>query len=241
VLGDPEAVRHFMLNAAQRLKFAFQKRTGYYELDPAALPPEIRDRLGWRKPVKVVFVSPPPKDIDGAVILGRNHPLVAFLSDRVLGRAFLPQSEQDYSRSGAAYTGAVTGRTVIALLRVRYRLQRRAQSEQFAEEVVTVAAKTETGSLVWCSPNDAATFTLLDSAQPAGNISPQEKEQRISRAMEEMGASTNQLKAIADSRAAELESTYDRLKGTIGGGKVKVTAYAPDLLGLYVLLPGGNA
>lgn len=60
VLGDPEAVRHFMVNAAQRLKFSLQKHDSYYELDPAALPAEIRDRLGWRKPVKVVFVSPPP-------------------------------------------------------------------------------------------------------------------------------------------------------------------------------------
>jgi hypothetical protein len=77
-----------------------------YELDPKALPVEIRDRLGWRKSVKVVSVSPPPKDLDGAVVLGRNHPLVAFLSDRILGRAFLPQTEQDHSRCGAAYTSA---------------------------------------------------------------------------------------------------------------------------------------
>jgi hypothetical protein len=81
----------------------------------------------------------------------------------------------------------------------------------------------------------------LESAQPAGNISPQEKEQRIARALDELGASTDQLKAIADARAAELENTYDRLKGTLGGGKVRVSAYPPDLLGVYVLLPGGNA
>jgi superfamily II DNA/RNA helicase len=46
VLGDPEAVRHFMLNAAQRLNFSMRKHDGYYELDPAGLPLEIRERLG---------------------------------------------------------------------------------------------------------------------------------------------------------------------------------------------------
>ena len=241
VLGDPEAVRHFMLNAAQRLKFSLRKRDSHYELEPAALPTEIRDRLGWHKPVKVVFVSPPPKDVEGAIVLGRNHPLVAFLSDRILGRAFLPQTEQDYSRCGAAYTSAVKTRTVVALLRVRYRLQRRAKAEQFAEEVVALTSQAAGGMLVWSPPNDAATLLLLDSAQPAANISPQEKQQRIARALDELSASRAQLKAIADARASELEATYDRLKGTIGGGKVKVSAYPPDLLGVYVLLPGGKA
>lgn len=241
VLGDPEAVRHFMVNAAQRLKFSIQKRTGYYELDPAGLPSEIRDRLGWRKPVKAVFVSPPPKNIEGAVVLGRNHPLIAFLSDRILGRAFLPQTDQDYSRCGAAYTSAVKVRTVIALLRVRYKLQRRAQTEQFAEEVITVASRAAGSSLAWTAPNDPAMLSLLKSATPAGNISPQEKQQRIDRALDEMLTGASQLQAIADARATELEATYDRLKGTIGGGQVGVSAYPPDLLGVYVLLPGGNA
>ncbi|MGE5113700.1 MAG: hypothetical protein ACM3JB_22785, partial [Acidobacteriaceae bacterium] len=217
-----------------------RKRDSHYELDPTALPAEIRERLGWNKPVKAVFVSPPPKDVEGAVVLGRNHPLVAFLSDRILGRAFLPQTEQDFSRCGAAYTSAVKTRTVIALLRVRYRLQRRGKSEQFAEEVIAIASRAEGSGLLWGSPNDTATLGLLDSAQPAGNISPQEKQQRIAKAVDEISANSAQLKAIANGSASELEATYDRLKGTIGGGKVKVSAYPPDVLGVYVLLPGGN-
>jgi hypothetical protein len=107
-----------MLDASQRLKFALEKRDRYYLLDPIGLPPEIRERLGWKKPVKVVFISPPPEDVENAVVLGRNHPLVAFLADRILGRAFLPTSAQDFARCGAAYTNAVKVRTVLALLRV---------------------------------------------------------------------------------------------------------------------------
>lgn len=93
----------------------------------------------------------------------------------------------------------------------------------------------------WGTPNETATLGLLDAAQPAANISPQEKQQRIAKALDELSASSSQLKAIADARASELEATYDRLKGAIGGGKVKASPYAPDLLGVYVLLPGGNA
>jgi len=241
VLGDPEAVRHFMLDAAQRLKFSLEKRDRYYLLDPTGLPPEIRERLGWKKPVKTVFSNPPPEDIENAVVLGRNHPLVAFLADRILGRAFLPTSEQDFARCGAAYTNAVKVRTVLALLRVRYKLTRRGQSDQFAEEVVAVAYDTPGGKIAWKPTNDPGVTALLENATAAGNISPQEKQQRIQQALDELRSGQSGLDAVADGRAAELEATYERLKPTMGGGKVAVIPYPPDLLGVYVLLPGGRA
>ena len=240
VLGDPEAVRHFMLDAAQRLKFSMEKRDHYYLLDPSGLPLEIRERLGWKKAVKVVFVSPPPEGVENAIVLGRNHTLVAFLAERIFGRAFLPTSEQDFARCGAAYTGAVSARTVLALLRVRYRLIRRGQSDQFAEEVVTAAYETPAGKIEWKITDSTAT-TLLEEATAIGNISPQEKQQRIDRALEELSSDQAALDSIAGQRAAELEATYERLKPTMGGGKVTVTPYPPDLLGVYVLLPGGKA
>jgi hypothetical protein len=240
VLGDPEAVRHFMLDAAQRLKFSMEKRDHYYLLDPIGLPLEIRERLGWKKAVKVVFVSPPPEDVENAVVLGRNHSLVAFLAERIFGRAFLPTSEQDFARCGAAYTGAVRARTVLALLRVRYRLTRRGQSDQFAEEVVTAAYETPAGRIEWKVTDSTAT-TLLEQATAIGNISPQEKQQRIDRTLEEFSSDQAALDSIANQRASELEATYERLKPTMGGGKVTVTPYPPDLLGVYVLLPGGKA
>jgi len=241
VLGDPEAVRHFMLDAAQRLKFSMERRDRYYLLDPSGLPPEIRERLAWKKPVKVVFISPPPEEVENAVVLGRNHPLVAFLAERILGRAFLPTSAQDFARCGAAYTNAVKARTVLALLRIRYKLARRGQSDQFAEEVVTAAYETPAGNIEWNLTGDSDSSTLLELATASGNISPQEKGQRIERALEELRSDQAGLELIANRRAAELEANYERLKPTMGGGKVTVKPYPPDLLGVYVLLPGGNA
>jgi superfamily II DNA or RNA helicase len=241
VLGDPDAVRDFMLDASQRLKFSLEKRDLYYLLDPAGLPQEIRERLGWKKPVKVVFTSPPPDDIENAVVLGRNHLLVAFLADRILGRAFLPLPSSDFARCGAAYTNAVKTRTVLGLLRMRYRLARRNQPEQFAEEVLTVAYDTPAGKINWHPANDDVMTDLLEKVIATSNISPQEKQQRVLRALEELQEDPAVLDNIAKSRAAELEATYERLKPTMGGGKVSVTPYPPDLLGVYVLLPGGNA
>jgi hypothetical protein len=130
---------------------------------------------------------------------------------------------------------------VLALLRVRYVLSRKGRQEQFAEEVVTVAYEAVGGKISWKPTNDVSVLALLESVTPAGNITPQEKDDRISRALEELRNDKGSLRSIAEARAADLEATYSRLKKTLGDVRVKVTAYEPDLLGVYVLLPGGNA
>lgn len=241
VLGDPQAVRRFVLDAAQRFGISVSARAKYWLLDPTKLPEELKLKLGWQKSVKIVFDSPPPQDVDSAVVLGRNHPFVAYLSELVLGRALGPQDGQESYRCGAAYTNAVKTRTVILLLRVRYLLGRRNQPDQFAEEIVTVGYRAEAGKLVWLPPNDKDTLRLLEEAEAVGNITGQEKQQRIAAALGEVSANRAELQRIADARAKELEAAHDRLKQQIGGAKVKATPHAPDILGIYVFLPGGKA
>jgi superfamily II DNA or RNA helicase len=240
VLGDPDAVQRFVLDAAQRFSIPITARTKYWVVDPAKLPDELKFKLGWQKPVKVVFNSPPPQDVENAVVLGRNHPLVAYLSDMILGRALSPQNDKESYRCGATYTNSVTARTVVLLLRVRYLLGRRNQPDQFAEEVVTIGYRAESGKLVWRPANDKEVLRLLEEAEAAGNITDQEKSQRIASALDEVNAKRSELQHIADGRSAELEAAHDRLKQQIGGAKVKAKAHPPDILGVYVFLPGGN-
>ena len=241
VLGDPNAVRSFVLDAGQRLGLRLTDRGRYFSLDPESVRLELRQKLAWNKPVKVVFDSPPPQDLDDALVLGRNHPLVAHLSDQILGRALQRQGQFEGYRCGAAYTNAVKSRTVILLLRVRYILSRRGRADQFAEELVTTGYDSGTAEPHWFAPNQQEVLALLETAEPAGNITSQEKEQRLQLALNETRASDTKLLEIAEQRATELETAYDRLKQQIGGATVKAEAHAPDILGLYVLLPGGQA
>jgi superfamily II DNA or RNA helicase len=243
VLGDPQAVRRFVLDACQRLGIGIADHGRYHVLETAKLPGELRQRLNWAKweKVRVVFDSPPPHDVENALVLGRNHPLVAYLSDQILGMAFRPKKPEDNFRCGAAYTSAVKSRTVIMLLRVRYTLSRRGQTDQFAEEVVTTGYRSVGGQFTWFPPNDPQVLELLESPEPAGNITPAEKEQRVQRALEEVQANRVRLKEVANTRARELELAHERLKQQIGGSKVKATPHDPDLLGIHVLLPGGKS
>ncbi len=247
VLGDADAVRRFLLNVcdrfkSDRLKFTFEDRGRYFALEAPNWPDEIQRTLGRKRPAKVVFSSPPPQDLDNAIVLERNHPAVSFLADGVLSKAFSPKTDSEFrvvARCGATYTNAVDRRTLILLLRVRYRLSRRGMADQFAEEVLTVGLRSEGTILMRVSDPEA--LGLLETAAPAAPISPQEQRERIQVALEEVKAARADLQRIAQERAGELEASYERLKQQIGGKKVTASAELPDVLGLYVLLPGGKA
>jgi hypothetical protein len=240
--GDPAAVRKFLINASQRLDFAIKARNGHFVIDPSNLKPELRERLRWKKPVNAVFDSPPPKGMEDAEVIVRNHPLVVALAEKILGGAFSTKSDGKFARSGAAFTDTIQTRTVVLLARIRYCLStRRKQTQLCAEEIVTLAFHREGDKLAWSAPNDTNTLMLLEEVVPKGSISQQERVQQVRWAAECIEQATNELSAIADARAVELAASHERLRQQTGGTKVEVRAHhPPDVLGIYVLLPGGG-
>jgi superfamily II DNA or RNA helicase len=125
VLGDPSAVRNFLVESAPRVGFTLTPRNTHFVLDPSKPLSEVTSRLGWKKPPEVVFEGPPPQGLEDAVVLIRNHPFVLALSEKVFGEAFKPHPDQKFARCGAAFTDAVKARTAVALLRIRYRVTTR--------------------------------------------------------------------------------------------------------------------
>jgi ERCC4-related helicase len=243
VLGDPTAVRNFLTDAAPRLGFGLTPRNSHFVLDPSKPFADIATRLGWKKSPDVIFDSPPPTGLEDAVVLIRNHPFVVALSERVVGEAFKPQPNEKFARCGAAYTDDVKIRTVIVLLRIRYRLTtRRLKLDQFAEEVVTTAFSRSDKGLDWLPTNDKATLALLETIAPKGQITQKERVEQVSWALQVLEGAKSDLERIADHRASKAEAAYARLREiTQTGSQITVTPAlnSPDILGLYVLLPGG--
>jgi hypothetical protein len=135
----------------------------------------------------------------------------------------------------------VQTRTAVFLLRIRYRLStRRQESEQFAEEILSLGFRSRTGEPEWLPVNDKTTLDLLEEISPKGNISQQERVEQVDWALGQIHSAKDKLLAIAETRAKELEATYARLRAQIGGAQLKVTPHEPDLLAVYVLLPGGG-
>ena len=243
VLGDPTAVRSFLVEAAPRVGFTLTPRNSHFVLDSGKPLSEVAARLGWKKPPEVVFDGPPPQGLEDAVVLIRNHPFVVALSEKVFGEAFKPQPDQKFARCGAAFTDAVKTRTAVALLRIRYRLTtHRHKMDQFAEEVVTTGFSRSDKGLVWLLTNDKATLALLENVVPKGQITQQERIEQVSWALQTMESAKSDLERISHERAKESEAAYSRLREQIGGSQITVTPAlnSPDILGLYVLLPGGG-
>jgi superfamily II DNA or RNA helicase len=241
VLGDPAAVRTFLVDAAPRVGFALTPRNAHFVLDPGKPLADVANRLGWKKSPDVLFDGPPPEQLKDAVVLIRNHPFVVALSERVFGEAFKPEPDHMFARCGAAYTDAVKTRAAIVLLRIRYRLTtRRHKIDQFAEEVVTTGFTRGEKGLAWLPCNDKATLSLLEGVVPKGQISQQERMEQVTWALQMIGGARTDLDRINNERAKEAEAAYDRLCEQIGGSQITVTPHDPDILGVYVLLPGGG-
>ena len=208
VLGDPAAVREFVLAAAQRLQLPIHpdRRPGVFRVSvsPEAtrtVPEPIKLSLPTLKSGRwlISFDSPTP---EGAEYVGRNHRFVAALARFLLEEALSRQPKETStrqgqeppsgqvraaaSRCGAIRTRAVTELTTLALLRVRYLLDQPEHPPLLAEEVLVVGWRgSRTHGSQWLE--EAEALRLLAHAQPAANIPLEEKRELVRRALNELG------------------------------------------------------
>jgi superfamily II DNA or RNA helicase len=245
VLGDPEAVREFVLAAAQRLglSIAAERESGVFrvavgDLATKALPEVIRLALPQAKsgPWRVSFVSPTP---EGAEYVGRNHPFVATLARYLLEEALTKPGEATAARCGVIRTHAVERLTTLFLLRVRYLLHQPERATLLAEEVLPVAFRAGVrGGFEILSDGEA--LRLLAEATPAANVPQTEKRERIDAALAAWEPLQDGLRKKIRERAVELEKSHKRVRQAVSL-RVRELALAeqwpPDLLGVLVLQP----
>ncbi len=126
VLGDPESVRRFIAEVMQRFggSLAPAKGDGAYVLNPGDLQRRLNSIGGAAFPARVTFDR--LKD-PNALYLGRTHPAIEEVCHAALGKAFGRDEAPFFARAGASFTGDVSRRTAIVLLRIRY-IMREARS-----------------------------------------------------------------------------------------------------------------
>lgn len=246
VLGDPTAVREFVLTAAQRLGLPIQpdrRRADVFLVDVSEttlnrLPASIRAGLTpylspphrsslWR----ISFVSPVPPE---AEYLGRNHRFVTTLARFLFEDALANPQSAIAARCGVIRTRAVARLTTLWLLRVRYLLEQPDRHPLLAEEVVVVGQQA-TGE--WLDLDQA--LALL-AAQPDANVSLAEKRELIDAALAQWLTLHQPIAAFLNERADVLEQSHKRIRQAVA---LRVRELAlkpqlpPDLLGILVLQP----
>ena len=235
VLGDPGAVRAFVLDAVQRLGGKVEaKSDGTACLSTLNhLPEPVRAALNDATELAAAFTAPAPA---GSIVLGRNHSVVSALATALFESAMVAEATSPASRCGVIRTTAVPRLTVLQLLRIRCTVEAAGASPLLAEEVLVRAYRGHPPDADWL-PDDEALALL--AAAPTGNVTPEERRERIADALGEVDDLAPARDAAATEYAAVLQGAHRRVRGSAGLSK-RVTVIPhlpPDLLGLVVLVP----
>jgi hypothetical protein len=246
VLGDPDAVREFVLTAAQRLGLSItrDKRPNVFRV---AVGPSVTATL----PAAISFVLPAPKTgqwlvsftsptPEGAEYLGRNHRFVATLARFLMEEALTRSGAATATRCGVIKTRAVSRLSTILLLRVRYLVHQPDRAPLLSEEIL-VAGFTEgagKGDRQWLSDADA--LRLLGEARPDANLSMAEKRELVDAALSAWPKLESTVRKRISARATELEKSHKRVRQAVSLRVRQLTVtpqFPPDLLGILILQP----
>ena len=239
LLGGPEEARNFVASAMKRFDAPLETRKTFTAAHIHALPAPLRDRLqqrGIKGTEKLVEAEPAPS---GASVLTRTHPLTATLAEALLEGALDSSALPGLGmgRVGAWPTSAVKQRTLVVLLRLRFKLVIHGRQERLllAEEAGLVAiADSEVVSEAGAARSLLGTYASQD-------LAPAARDRLIAQAHAELSSSllTGPIADHARSRATALLQDHARLRGA-AGSTTRVTvepALPPDVIGLFVLLP----
>lgn len=245
VLGDPDAVRAFVLDATQRLGMSVtaDKRSGVFrvatsETATVALPEAIRFALPPPKNAQwlVSFDSPTPQ---GAEYLGRNHQFVGALARYLMEEALTRSGAATTARCGVIRTRLVERLTSLLLLRARYLLEQPDQAPLLSEEVIVGAfERAKDGAPAWLP--DGKALNLLAAAKPDVNVPMPEKRQLVEAMLVDWPALEAALRGRIETRAVDLEKSHKRVRQAVAlkvRGLTITPQHPPDLFGLLVLQP----
>jgi hypothetical protein len=239
LLGSPADARLFVERAMARFGVPVETRKTILLAHVDALDAGLRERLAGHNltgSVRLATAEPAPS---GTALLTRAHPLTATLAEALVEASLDRESLSDLGigRVGAWPTAAVQQTTRLALLRVRFKLTVHARKERLllAEEAALVAI--QDGRIATAGE---AVRTLLNAPATA-DLAPVARNRFIAKAKEDLPTLLEgPIAEFVQSRAQELMADHARLRAASGSAS-RVTVVAvrpPDVIGLFVLMPG---
>jgi hypothetical protein len=209
--------------------------------------PGLRDAIalaiGRDAPESICLRFTPPAT-DDSFLLTRTHPLVEKLAAHVLDAALDDGRDAEQAvakRLGAIRTDAVSRRTTLVLLRLRFQIHHRpGATPLLAEDCRVVGFEGAPDQPVWLEQDRVEE---LLAAQPSSNLPRPQAQQSLSDILDGFEAVRPQLDEVAKSRAEELREAHLRVReaARVRGEKAEPVEVEPklppDVLGVYVFLP----
>lgn len=235
-IGDVNAVERFVTGTlTELLGVQIDQTKTDWRLHSGNLPASLRAHLPDDALLDVSFRSPTPKK---HLYLGRNHPFVEALCQFVMARSLARDRMGAAARAAVMHSKEVATKTTLMLFRCRNVIgEKNGPARIVAEEM-----------LVWGyrgSPKDGNFLTndeavkLLHQARPAGDLTPQARENFFDNELKLVGHLRKEVDAVAEERNKHLVEAHERFSRFFRAGRFEVVypVLPMDILGLYVLLP----
>ncbi len=214
---------------------------GAWAFNLAETPRGLRDSIGGITEFKARFDLPVQ---EGELYLPRTHPIVEGMATYVMNSALDNIGESEARRCGVVRTSLVSTRTVLLLVRYRYHILKTegdTTERLLAEELQTLAFEGAPDAPGWIDDPDYV--QRLFDLEAGENIHPQQAEQQVRLVVDGFDPLWADLNAIGEMRGEALLGSHKRVRDAAKQRGVRYSIepqLPPDVLGVYIYLPGRN-
>ena len=240
-VGSGKDVARFMKEVVTASGGVVSQRNGVYDFDLRELPRAAKEQIGADPEFAARFESTVQP---GEHSLTRTHTYVEGLAGYVLDTALDPLEASVARRCGAIRTQAVSKRTTLLLLRLRYHIVQHIDGEEvplLAEDSQIAAFAGSPDEPEWLPAEEAEG---LLNAEPAANIAHEQAAEFVGQILDKAESLEPALEALAIERGEALLEAHLRVRKSakLRGRRPSIEAnLPPDILGIYVYLPAPSA
>jgi superfamily II DNA or RNA helicase len=233
-IGSPAEISNFF-RSALTLSGAVVNDDAILKTDLAGIKPAVRESLGGATNLQVAFE---PVSTKGVTLLHRTHPMVEGLASYVLNSALDPLLGGLARRAGVLRSKAVTTRTVLMLLRLRFHIvttTREGERHLLAEDALLTAFTGDAAQPQWLSETDAEKLVVV---KPDATVPPDIAIQQLESITDHVTGLNPKLDTLARERGQQLLEAHRRVRSAAGAkGSYRIDHSPPDVLGIYIFLP----
>jgi len=177
-----------------------------------------------------------------ALAVCRTHPFIQGLAAYVSERSLSEHPNPVAARCGVMQTDAVSTRTTLLVLRMRFHLITKQAGEiagrELLEECRMLAFESSPDEPQWLHDGDG--FSHLIEAVPSGNVPQPQQKRFVSRVIERYELLRPTIEKSAQERSVEVLDSHKRVRTALEHKRIQYESKPElpvDLLGVYVYLP----